>query len=79
MKKRDIGKYAKSCINTNGEKLIEFCTIQNLRITNTFFNIPKHMAVHIRLTRKRKLLEKICTETKSTTSWYETTTTTTQE
>jgi len=71
------GKYAKSSINTNGEKLIELCTIQNLRITNTntFF---KHRPIHqntwqspapyakIRLMQKRKLLEKIRIETKST-------------
>ena len=32
-----IGKYAKSDINENGEKLIELCNLNNLRITNTFF------------------------------------------
>ena len=34
---RIIGKYAKSDINENGEKLIELCNLNNLRITNTFF------------------------------------------
>ena len=38
-----IGKYAKSNINENGEKLIELCGIHNLRITNTFF---KHKPIH---------------------------------
>ena len=32
-----IGKYAKSKVNVNGEKLIEFCSLRNLRISNTFF------------------------------------------
>ena len=39
-----IGKYAKSTINENGEKLIELCSIHNLRITNTFF---KHKPIHL--------------------------------
>ena len=38
-----IGKYAKSDINENGEKLIELCYLHNLRITNTFF---KHKLTH---------------------------------
>ena len=38
-----IGKYAKSRINENGEKLIELCNLHNLRITNTFF---KHKPIH---------------------------------
>ena len=38
-----IGKYAKSDINENGEKLIELCNLHNLRITNTFF---KHKSTH---------------------------------
>ena len=32
-----IGRYAKSDINENREKLIELCNLHNLRITNTFF------------------------------------------
>ena len=32
---RIVGKYAKNEININGEKLIEFCYINDLRITNT--------------------------------------------
>ena len=32
-----IGKYTKSDINENGERLIELCNLHNLRITNTFF------------------------------------------
>ena len=32
-----IGKYAKSDINGNEEKLIELRNLRNLRITNTFF------------------------------------------
>ncbi|XP_066931881.1 uncharacterized protein [Clytia hemisphaerica] len=39
-----VGKYAKSDININGEKLIEFCMVYNLRITNTFF---KHKPIHL--------------------------------
>ena len=31
-----IGKYAKSDINKNGEKLVELCNLHNLRITTTF-------------------------------------------
>ena len=31
-----IGKYAKSKVNVNGEKLIEFCSLHNLHISNTF-------------------------------------------
>ena len=38
-----IGKYAKSDINENGEKLIELCNLHNLRITNTIF---KHKPTH---------------------------------
>ena len=38
-----IGNYAKSDINENGEKLIELCSLHNLRITNTFF---KHKPIH---------------------------------
>ncbi|XP_066911977.1 uncharacterized protein [Clytia hemisphaerica] len=39
-----VGKFAKSDININGEKLIEFCMLYNLRITNTFF---KHKPIHL--------------------------------
>ena len=39
-----VGKYAKSDININGEKLIEFCMLHKLKITNTFF---KHKAIHL--------------------------------
>ena len=39
-----IGKYAKSEINVNGEKMIEFCVMNNLKITNTFF---KHKPIHL--------------------------------
>jgi len=38
-----VGSYAKSDINDNGEKLIELCSLHNLRITNTFF---KHKPIH---------------------------------
>ena len=38
-----IGNYAKSDINENGEKLIELCSLHNLRITNTFF---KHKPIY---------------------------------
>ena len=38
-----VGNYAKSDQNENGEKLIEFCNIHDLRITNTFF---KHKPIH---------------------------------
>ena len=34
--KKIIGKYAKSDINENGEKLVELCNLPDLRITNTF-------------------------------------------
>ena len=38
-----IGKYAKSDINEDGEKLIKLCNLHNLRITNTFFKLkPTH-------------------------------------
>ena len=40
---RIIGKHAKSEININGEQLINFCTLHDLRITNTFF---KHRPIH---------------------------------
>ena len=39
-----IGKYAKSKINLNREKMIEFCVMNNLKITNTF---PKHRPIHL--------------------------------
>ena len=38
-----IGKYTKSDINENGEKLIELCILHHLQITNTFF---KHKPTH---------------------------------
>ena len=38
------GKYAKSEINLSGEKIIEFCVMNNLKITNTFF---KHKPIHL--------------------------------
>ena len=34
-----IGKYAKSDVNENGEKLIELCSLHNLRIANTFYKL----------------------------------------
>ena len=37
------GKYAKSHINENGEKITELCNLHNIRITNTFF---KHKPTH---------------------------------
>ena len=40
---KTIGKYAKSDINENGEKLIELRNLHNLRMTNTFF---KHKPTH---------------------------------
>ena len=38
------GKYAKSDININGEKMIELCILLNLKITNNFF---KHKPIHL--------------------------------
>ena len=38
-----IRKYAKSEINVNREKMIEFCVMNNLKITNTLF---KHKPIH---------------------------------
>ena len=34
-----ISKYAKSDTNVNGEKMIEFCAMKNLKITNTNLSI----------------------------------------
>ena len=43
MLNKTIGSYAKSKINQNGENLMEFCSLLNLLITNTFFkNKPIH-------------------------------------
>ena len=40
-----IGKYAKSKINENGELMLEFAELQNLKLTNTFFrHKPAHMS-----------------------------------
>ena len=41
---KTVGKYAKSKINENGEILLEFAELQNLRLTNTFF---KHKPAHM--------------------------------
>ena len=39
-----IGKYAKSDINENGEKLIELCNLHNLRTLSS--NISQHIKLH---------------------------------
>ena len=39
-----IDKYTKSEMNTNGEKMIEFCVMNNLKITNLFC---KHKPIHL--------------------------------
>ena len=38
-----LGRFAKSTLNKNGELLIEFADMHNLKITNIFF---KHRPVH---------------------------------
>ena len=43
MLKKTIGSYAKSKINESGENLIEFSSLLNLLITNTFV---KHKPIH---------------------------------
>lgn len=40
---KTTGRCPKSKINKNGEKLIEFCSLHNLRITNTLF---EHKPIH---------------------------------
>ena len=40
---QNVGKYAKSTINENGQLLLEFAKTHNLRLTNTFF---KHKPSH---------------------------------
>ena len=41
-----VGKYAKSDVNGNGEKLIELCILHNLRLANTFYKLSQsHQAI----------------------------------
>ena len=40
-----IGKYGKGQVNTNGTHLLNFSSINNLKLINTFF---KHKPTHIR-------------------------------
>ena len=44
-KSKTVGKYAKSKINENGELLLEFAELHDLKLTNTFFkHKPAHMS-----------------------------------
>jgi hypothetical protein len=38
-----VGANGEAALNNNGKKLIDFCTVNNLKIINTFF---KHKEIH---------------------------------
>jgi len=38
-----VGATGETTLNSNGRKFIDFCTFNNLKITNTFF---KHKEIH---------------------------------
>lgn len=48
-----IGKYAKSPINKNGEILLQFCKLNNLKITNTCFKTQTKSSHHMGITCNR--------------------------
>lgn len=47
-------RFNENCLNDNGELLIDLCTFNNLRINNTFFNLPEQYKYTFQNTRGHK-------------------------
>ena len=58
-KSNSTGKYTKSNINENGELLIEFADMNNLKLTNTFFkHKPAHLSTWQCPQRQQEIMDK---------------------